>query len=312
MNVHKNARMTPQGRLLLVRRVREQGWRVGDAAALPGLSRATARTVAGALSGGRRARPSIDRSSAPARSPRRLPADVRRRDRAPAPAAPERAGRSRASWPCRSRPSAASCAGSGSAGWPRSSRGRRSCATSARGRASCSTSTPRSSAGSTASAIASPATGATATRGAGWEALHVAHRRRLAPGLQRDPARRAQGQRRRLPRPRARLVRAPRRHRRAGHDRQRLGLPQPRLPPRLRRAGLRHLRTRPYTPRTNGKAERFIQTGLREWAYARPFATSQERAAALPRWLHHYNAIGRMPPSPADHPSPACHEQPPW
>ena len=43
-------------------------------------------------------------------------------------------------------------------------------------------------------------------------------------------------------------------------------------------AGLRHLRTRPYTPRTNGKAERFIQTALREWAYARPYASSDERS----------------------------------
>ncbi len=54
-----------------------------------------------------------------------------------------------------------------------------------------------------------------------------------------------------------------------------------------RMTGLRHIRTRPYTPRTNGKAERFIQTLLREWAYALP--TSQRRNADLPRWLHHYN-----------------------
>ena len=54
-------------------------------------------------------------------------------------------------------------------------------------------------------------------------------------------------------------------------------------------AGLRHLCTKPYTPRTNGKAERFIQTVMRECAYARPFACSQDRAAALPRWLHLYN-----------------------
>jgi transposase InsO family protein len=52
---------------------------------------------------------------------------------------------------------------------------------------------------------------------------------------------------------------------------------------------LRHLRTRPYTPRTNGKAERFIQTLLREWAYRRPYASSADRRAALPDWLHHYN-----------------------
>lgn len=50
-----------------------------------------------------------------------------------------------------------------------------------------------------------------------------------------------------------------------------------------------HQRTRPYTPRTNGKAERFIQTALREWAYVRPYYTSADRAAVLPGWLQHYN-----------------------
>jgi len=53
--------------------------------------------------------------------------------------------------------------------------------------------------------------------------------------------------------------------------------------------GLRHLFTRPYTPRTNGKAERFIQTSLREWAYARTYQHSNLRAAYLPTFLHHYN-----------------------
>ena len=56
-----------------------------------------------------------------------------------------------------------------------------------------------------------------------------------------------------------------------------------------RQLGLRHIRTRPYTPRTNGKAERFIQTALREWAYAQAYPTSNQRAAALPAWLHRYN-----------------------
>jgi transposase InsO family protein len=54
-------------------------------------------------------------------------------------------------------------------------------------------------------------------------------------------------------------------------------------------ARLRHLRTRPYTPRTNGKAERFIQTALREWAYAKPYVSSLERSQAIDPWLHHYN-----------------------
>lgn len=52
---------------------------------------------------------------------------------------------------------------------------------------------------------------------------------------------------------------------------------------------LRHIRTRPYTPRTNGKAERFIQTLLREWAYAAVYSASTARARALPRWLRYYN-----------------------
>jgi transposase InsO family protein len=53
--------------------------------------------------------------------------------------------------------------------------------------------------------------------------------------------------------------------------------------------GIRQRFTRPYTPRTNGKAERFIQTALREWAYACTYQDSEQRAQQLPRWLHHYN-----------------------
>jgi transposase InsO family protein len=56
-----------------------------------------------------------------------------------------------------------------------------------------------------------------------------------------------------------------------------------------RQLGIRHIRTRPYTPQTNGKAERFIQTALREWAYATAFETSEQRARELPIWLHRYN-----------------------
>lgn len=69
-----------------------------------------------------------------------------------------------------------------------------------------------------------------------------------------------------------------------------------------RNLGLRHVRTKPYTPRTNGKAERFIQTALREWAYAQAYPNSQARAAELPNWLRRYNwhrphsAIKSKPP----------------
>ncbi len=66
--------------------------------------------------------------------------------------------------------------------------------------------------------------------------------------------------------------------------------------------GIHHHFTRPYTPRTNGKAERFIQTALREWAYARHYASSEERDQQLSPWLRHYNfsrphgSLGYAPP----------------
>jgi transposase InsO family protein len=69
-----------------------------------------------------------------------------------------------------------------------------------------------------------------------------------------------------------------------------------------RRLGLRHIRTKPYTPKTNGKAERFIQTSLREWAYARAYQSSRQRAAELPFFMHRYNwhrphgSLGDKPP----------------
>lgn len=57
----------------------------------------------------------------------------------------------------------------------------------------------------------------------------------------------------------------------------------------LRLLKIKHLRTKPYTPKTNGKAERFVQTSLREWAYAKAYLNSDQRAADLPIWLHQYN-----------------------
>ena len=68
------------------------------------------------------------------------------------------------------------------------------------------------------------------------------------------------------------------------------------------RLRIKHLRTRPYRPCTNGKAERMIQTLLREWAYALPYPTSAKRARALKPWLAYYNrqrphaSLGHLPP----------------
>jgi transposase InsO family protein len=65
---------------------------------------------------------------------------------------------------------------------------------------------------------------------------------------------------------------------------------------------IEHLRTRPYTPRTNGKVERYQQTLQREWAYALEYASSQARRASLPHWVRHYNerrthsALANRPP----------------
>ncbi|MGZ6725734.1 MAG: IS481 family transposase [Solirubrobacteraceae bacterium] len=69
-----------------------------------------------------------------------------------------------------------------------------------------------------------------------------------------------------------------------------------------RELGIRHLRTRPYRPQTNGKAERFIQTMLREWAYGRLYGDSAERSSQLAGWLKRYNyhrkhgSLGHRPP----------------
>jgi len=57
----------------------------------------------------------------------------------------------------------------------------------------------------------------------------------------------------------------------------------------LRLLKIKHKRTKPYTPKTNGKVERFVQTSLREWAYARPYETSAKRTESLMPFLHHYN-----------------------
>ena len=287
MNVHKNARMTVHGRVLLVRRVREQGWRVEDAAEAAGVSVRTAyKWLARWRAGGEHAL--HDRSSAPARSPRRLPREVT--------AEIERLRRQRLSGPQIARKLGRPVATVGlvlrrlglgrlAALEPRPAVVRYQRAgpgellhldTKKLGRIA---------------GIGHRITGdrRDTKRGAGWETLHVAidDAARLAYSEVLPNERKASAI--------AFLDRALAWFGRHGvtvervmtdngsayrsHDFRRA----------CAAAGLRHLRTRPYTPRTNGKAERFIQTALREWAYASPYASSTERSQAIDPWLHHYN-----------------------
>jgi transposase InsO family protein len=287
MNIHKNARMTVHGRLLLVTRVRDRGWRVETAALATGVSVRTAyKWLARWRAGGERAL--HDRSSAPARSPRRLPAAIT--------AAIERLRRQRLSGPQIARRLGLPVATVGlvlrrlglgrlAALEPRPTVIRYQRAgpgellhidTKKLGRID---------------GIGHRITGnrRDTRRGAGWEILHVAidDAARLAYSEILPDERKASAV--------AFLDRALAWFASHGvtvervmtdngsayrsHDFRRA----------CAGAGLRHLRTRPYTPRTNGKAERFIQTAMREWAYARPYASSSERSHAILPWLHHYN-----------------------
>ena len=208
MNVHKHARMTVHGRLLLVQRVRHAGWQRGGRSGGRRDLRTHRLHLAGTVSGGRRARPPRSQLGARPIAPPAAGRD-RRHDRAPAPPALERPahrprpGPARLDRRHRAAPPRARPPGALEPKPPVS-------ATSAARPASCSTSTARSSAGSTASATASPATAAIGPRARlGIPARR--DRRRLAPGLHRGPARRARRELRRLPRPRRRLVRQSRR-----------------------------------------------------------------------------------------------------
>ncbi len=138
---------------------------------------------------------------------------------------------------------------------------------------------------------------------AGWDYVHVAIDDCHAPGLRRSPCGRESHYRDRVPAPRCRLVLA--RHcittRRLLTDN---GSPYRSTIHALacHTLGIRHVRTRPRRPQTNGKAERFIRTLRNGWAYGAIYASSAERTAALDGWLWHYNhhrrhqAIGRQPP----------------
>jgi transposase InsO family protein len=71
----------------------------------------------------------------------------------------------------------------------------------------------------------------------------------------------------------------------------------------LAELGVRHMFTRPYRPRTNGKAERFIQTLTNRWAYGAIYGSSAERTATLPGWLTHYTSQDHTAPSATSRPA---------
>ena len=122
-------------------------------------------------------------------------------------------------------------------------------------------------------------TGQSSSRGFGWEFVHVciddASRIAFSQILPDEHKQSAV----RVPQGSRRLLRKPRRRDSPRHDRQRRLLQVEAFARACRELGLRHIRTRPYTPKTNGKAERFIQTALREWAYAIAYPTSDHRAS---------------------------------
>ena len=301
MNVHKNARLTPQGRGLLVRRI-EEGWPIVEAARAAGISKRTAfRWLARHRAGGELAL--LDRSSAPARCPHRTDADTI--------AAIERLRRQRMTGPQIAQ----------QLGRPRSTVGailRRL----GLGKLSALEPKPepiryqRDNPGELihldikklgridgiGHRITGDRKGQSSKRGTGWEYLHIAID---------DASRLAYTEI--LPNERKETAIAFTRRALAWFER--FGITIERLMTDngsaykshayrdlMQELGIRHKRTRPYTPRTNGKAERFIQTSLREWAYANAYHSSAERTEALQPWLTTYNTdrnhsgLGGQPP----------------
>jgi transposase InsO family protein len=287
MNVHKNARLTPLGRAVMMSRIEDEGWPVARAAMASGVSRRTAYRWLGRYRGGERGLD--DRSSAPRRCPRSV---------APGRIAEiERLRRQRMTGP----------AIAGMLGMARSTVGLILRRIGLGKLAALDPKVPvvryeRAAPGEMIhldikklgrfDVAGHRATGdrrAGRSQGAGWDFLHVciddasrlAYTEILPSEGQQDTT--------------AFLERALAWLGRHGVSVQRVmtdngSAYRSKLFARaLAQAKARHVRTRPYTPRTNGKAERFIQTSLREWAYAKPYACSDERAQAIKPWTDAYN-----------------------
>jgi len=288
MNIHKNARLTVSGRALLIERI-TKGWPVKAAAQAAGTSRRTAHKWLGRhrLGGERRLH---DRSSAPRRCPRRTPDGVvtqierLRRQRLTGPQIAMELGMpvsTVGAWLRRLG------LGKLSALEPRAPTIRYERA--APGELIHIDIKSLGKIDGVGHRITGQHEGHHRARGVGFEHLHVAidDASRLAyteilPSLGREDAT-------------AFLQRALAWYERLGVRVERVmtdngsAYRSKLFAKALQQAGVRHVRTRPYTPRTNGKAERFIQTSLREWAYAKPYQSSDQRSAAIGPWTNAYN-----------------------
>ena len=289
MNIHRNARLTPQGRALMVRRVVVEGWTPAVAAAAAGLSaRQAYRWLARHRAGGE---PALhDRSSAPARCPHRTPAIVvqeiarLRRRHLSGP----RIARA-LSMPVSTVGAVLRREGLGRLAdlepKPRIIRYQRQAPgelihldTKKLGRID-----------GIGHRFVARGPGMHRSRGIGWDYLHVCidDASRLAY-TEILPDERKESVTAFLRRALAWLARHGVVVERVMTDNGN-GYRSHLFGELCRAAGVRHIRTRPYTPRTNGKAERFIQTSLREWAYQRPYLSSAARTHAMPAWIDAYN-----------------------
>ena len=299
MNVHKNASMTPKGRVHLVKEIERIGLR--PAAAAAGLSPRTARKWRQRFAS--QGEPGLtDRSSRPLRSPARAPADklqravaLRQNQRLTYDRIAERVGLGKSTV-------ARACKAAGVSRLP-----------------ALQATTPvrryeRQTPGELLhldtkklGKFDKPGHRVTGdrtqnTKRAGWQALHVAiddHSRVGFSQVLTDETSKCAC---------AFLLDALRYYKQLGVRVERVmtdngsAYKSRRFAKLLRRLGIKHVRTRPYTPRTNGKAERFIQTLLREWAYAYVYPSSNHRTVELGPWMHHYNwhrphsAVAHRPP----------------
>ena len=311
MKLHRNAALSWSGRRLLARRVVEQGWTLSAAAEAAGVSVRCARKWVGRyrLEGERGLR---DRSSAPRRVANRTPADrvaaivALRQLRMTAAEIAETLAMPLSTVSAVLKPQRGRSAGPDRprAGDPlravasrRTRPHRRQEARSLPGRGQ----TSRLPTGG-ARQTAPPRRQRARPRHQRLGVRPHRGRRLQPPRLRRSPRQRTGRDRGRLSAPSARLLRPPRDHGRADPHRQRQRLHLDAHALACRALGLRHLRTRPRRPQTNGKAERFIRTMLNGWAYAAIYRSSTDRTKALDGWLWHYNhqrrhsALGHQPP----------------